>query len=287
LRTVSPGANPAVAVKFATQPHNARVGQVISGTAYTPTGPPVTVDVVDGSGNIVTTSTAPVTVALQSNPGAATLGGTTTVNAVNGVATFSNLTVSKPGLGYTLQATSPTLTSATSTAFDVNTTAVACQPHVNCTAAVSNSSINASVTASGPNAGTLTVSLNLGPELNCPGYRTQGVGWIYFNVSAITSSKTIAYTIMNPKAGPLSGFQLCYGAPYQFRTKSGALATKTNGGPNGTVEYVGLLPNCPTTRSSTITGPCITSRTQHSHPTSVTINAFVPAGLPGDPRAHG
>ncbi|MDQ6804907.1 MAG: hypothetical protein M3065_08045, partial [Actinomycetota bacterium] len=281
--------NPATAVKFATQPDNARVGQVISGNAYNPLGPPVTVDIVDAMGNIVTGSSAPVTVALQSNPGSATLGGTTTVNAVNGVATFSNLTVNKPGLGYTLAATSPGLTGATSSAFDVNTVVVACQENVNCSGTVSNPSINAFVTASGnpnaPDAGTLTVSLNVGPELNCPGFKAQGIGWVYFNVSSINRSKTLAYTITNPKAGgPLSGFQLCFGAPYTFTTKSGAPALRTVWS-NGTVEFVGLLPNCPT--RGKITGPCISSRTLRTKPTRVTINVFVPAGLPGDPRSHG
>ncbi len=286
--TVTPASNPATALKFATQPTNAKVGQVISGTAYSPTGPPVTVDVVDSMGNIVTGSSAPVTLSLKSNPTGATLGGTTTVNAVNGVATFNNLTVNKAGLGDTLTATSPGLTSATSSPFDVNNVVVTCSENVNCAGAVSNTSINVSVTAGfNPNAsdaGTLAVSLNAGPELACAGYQAQGVGWIYFNASATTRTKTIVYSIMNPKGHPLSAFQLCYGAPYQFKTRSGAPATRTVWS-TGTVEYVGLLPNCPT--QGTITGPCIKSRVAHTHPASVALTAFVPAGLPGDPRVHG
>ena len=46
-----------------------------------------------------------VTVAIQANPGGSTLGGTTTVAAVNGVATFAGLTLNNVGNGYTLQAT--------------------------------------------------------------------------------------------------------------------------------------------------------------------------------------
>jgi hypothetical protein len=42
-----------------------------------------------------------------------------TVAAVNGVATFSDLTVDKVGPGYTLTATAPSLTSATSAAFNI------------------------------------------------------------------------------------------------------------------------------------------------------------------------
>ena len=45
-----------------------------------------------------------VTIALANNPGGSTLGGTLTVPAVNGVATFSGLTLNKAGTGYTLKA---------------------------------------------------------------------------------------------------------------------------------------------------------------------------------------
>src|SRR5439155_544086 len=41
------------------------------------------------------------------------------VNAVNGVATFANLTIDKVGTGYTLTATSGTLTQATSNSFNI------------------------------------------------------------------------------------------------------------------------------------------------------------------------
>jgi hypothetical protein len=46
----------------------------------------------------------PVTLALAENPGGATLGGTLTVTAKNGVATFSGLTLNKLGAGYRLMA---------------------------------------------------------------------------------------------------------------------------------------------------------------------------------------
>lgn len=96
---------------FIQQPTTGTVGQVLT--------PPVQVAIQDASGNTVTTSSSPVTIQLGSNPGTATLSGTLTVNAVNGVATFSNLVLDKPGTGYTLIASSSGLPSRTSAAFNI------------------------------------------------------------------------------------------------------------------------------------------------------------------------
>ena len=74
----------------------------------------LTVTAEDSSGNTATTYTGPVTLALSGGTGGAVLGGTVTVPAVNGVATFAGLTIDTVGTGYTLTASSPTLTSSTS-----------------------------------------------------------------------------------------------------------------------------------------------------------------------------
>jgi hypothetical protein len=81
------------------------------------------VKVEDGAGNVATTFTGNVSVALASNPGGSVLGGATTVAAANGVAVFSNLTVDQPGTGYTLQVTGGGLT-ATTNSFRVTPPAV-------------------------------------------------------------------------------------------------------------------------------------------------------------------
>jgi hypothetical protein len=77
----------------------------------------------DPAGNVDTTFTGSVTVALKNNPGSAALAGTLTVSAVAGVATFTGLSLNKAGVGYTIQATSNPLTVGTSTAFTVNAAA--------------------------------------------------------------------------------------------------------------------------------------------------------------------
>jgi hypothetical protein len=96
-----------VKLAFMVQPSNALTGAAIS--------PAVQVAVQDANGKTVTADGSPVTLALA---GSTALGGTPTVNAQNGVATFSNLTVESAGI-YMLSATSPSLTSATSTSFTV------------------------------------------------------------------------------------------------------------------------------------------------------------------------
>ena len=52
-------------------------------------------------------------------PRRSTLGGTLTATAVDGVATFTNLTLNQPGTGYTLHATASGLTAATTSSFNV------------------------------------------------------------------------------------------------------------------------------------------------------------------------
>jgi sugar lactone lactonase YvrE len=77
----------------------------------------INVAVLDSNDQVVTTATNPVTIAL-SNPGLATLSGTTTVDAVNGVASFSDLSVDLVG-DYSFVASSPGLDGATSANFTI------------------------------------------------------------------------------------------------------------------------------------------------------------------------
>lgn len=80
---------------------------------------PVTVAVQDDEGNTVTTATNTVTLAIGSNPSGGDLSGVVTVNAVDGVATFSDLRIRRSGTGYRLSATSNGLESGTSAAFNI------------------------------------------------------------------------------------------------------------------------------------------------------------------------
>ncbi len=99
------------------QPSNAVVGQPIS--------PAIAVAVVNAKGNTITTNnTQLVTLSIASGPAGAKLLGTTTVRAVNGVADFTNLSLSLPGT-YTLTATGGALTPDFSNTFTIAAPTVA------------------------------------------------------------------------------------------------------------------------------------------------------------------
>ena len=73
----------------------------------------------DRLGDVITSYSGTVTIALGNNPGGGSLGGTLKVNVSNGVATFSGLTLDTADTGYTLVATATGLTSATTGSFNV------------------------------------------------------------------------------------------------------------------------------------------------------------------------
>ncbi|HZZ78785.1 MAG TPA: choice-of-anchor Q domain-containing protein, partial [Gemmataceae bacterium] len=77
----------------------------------------------DSLGNVDPTYNGNVTIALADNPGGATLGGTHTVAAHNGIATFSGLTLNNAGSGYTLRMTGAGIGSVQTYPFTVTTAA--------------------------------------------------------------------------------------------------------------------------------------------------------------------
>ena len=81
--------------------------------------PAIQVAVEDTLGVVDTTFKGGVTLALSTNPSFAVLAGSTTVVAVSGVATFSDLTVDRTGTGYIISAASAGLTTVFSTSFDI------------------------------------------------------------------------------------------------------------------------------------------------------------------------
>ncbi len=78
----------------------------------------IVVDLLDDQGQIATADNSSVTLSIATGPGNATLTGITTVQAVDGIATFSNISLTTAGK-YTLLATDPDLISAKTTAFTI------------------------------------------------------------------------------------------------------------------------------------------------------------------------
>ena len=99
------------ALVFLTAPVNATSGLVLT--------PALQVALEDPLGNVYTNFTGQVTLALAANPTYAALSGTLSSTAVNGVATFSNITVTLPGSGYQLAASNPQTRSGISANFTV------------------------------------------------------------------------------------------------------------------------------------------------------------------------
>ncbi|MEI6676147.1 MAG: InlB B-repeat-containing protein [Verrucomicrobiota bacterium] len=151
----------AAKLAFTTQP-----GGWVLGAGWA-TQPVVTVQ--DASGNTVDSSasiTLEKTTGTPASGGPATLGGTTTVSAVHGVATFSGLSIGTVGVGYKLTATSAGLTSADSTAFDITaavpTITATGSPLTDLTTAYGTASGAVSFTVSGAN---MTAGITVTPPL--------------------------------------------------------------------------------------------------------------------------
>jgi len=99
-----------VGLVFNSGPGPAHAGQPLN---------PINVAVVDSTGTPVAGADSLITMALGSSPAGATLSGTDTAHAANGVATFRDLRINQPGTGYTLMASGAGLGTKTSDPFEV------------------------------------------------------------------------------------------------------------------------------------------------------------------------
>jgi hypothetical protein len=242
----------ATALRFVNQPANARINETITTSPYnTPPGAAVTVEVVDSAGHRVTTSSAVITLSIAPGTGNGTLHGTTTATAVNGLATFSGLSIDLEGTSYALRASSSGLTSATSGTFRIDETATLCAAGENCSATLENEDASLDVTAqgNGQDGGVLTINRTVGTVLDCAGYeelldRDFTVDFLP-NAGSVGRAKTVALTIGREAMKDLTDngvahLEMCFGAPFTFAVKPGTpdLQNPVPG------LFVGLLPNC-------------------------------------------
>ncbi len=243
--------------------------QPVTTGATAPLTPAVQVAVEDATGAVVADSAAPVTIAIRANPGNATLSGTLTVNAVNGVATFTNLTLDKVGTGYTLFASSGTLTGVQSTGFNIT------PPSITLTVPSElvgiNSTLTGTVTLGAPApAGGLAVTLTSGTPANvtiAPATLTIAAG-----------QSTVAFTYTGVAAG--NATLTATAAGYQTGT---VMTTAT-----AAQVSLGLIPNVAPAQMQSIAlslataapagGTTVTFTIANPSIATVTQTSFVPAG---------
>lgn len=281
-------------LRFVTQPRAALIGATVTGADFDPAGPRVAVEVVDGSGARVTSSSAVITLTRSPlSTGLGTVGGGT-ATAVAGLATFPSLTVGAAGI-YGLDAASPGVAGASSAFFRVSQSVGACEPGVTCTTTAESATRTSvqltSPAAAGETARTfLTASFGVGEPLTCPGFTplTPASDTVLLETTSLLRSKTATLTIPkqlmreNPNNGA-SFLDLCFGSPEPFTTASGAPAQ-----PQGTFDwnadgvpepvYAGLLPSCGT-------APCVSKRNKTGSGDGV-IEMRLPSSL-ADPKARG
>jgi hypothetical protein len=246
------------------QPVGAAAGAVIT-TRVDSKGGPVKVEVLSVYGQLVTTSTAAVTVALGANPGGGSLSGTLTMNASGGIASFSNLSIDKVGIGYTLQAASPGITSATSNDFTIWGSLQSCST-TPCSASSSSKTTTGSVTTS-----SVTTSQLLGAGLGGVSYECSGsyipvsdpLSFDVLLASSGTPVQTAQFTatleiskseVQTSGRTGASQWQICYASTQSFTAQAGTYQTGVTIG--GASYNTGLLTDCSPTQGA----PCVQAR---------------------------
>ncbi|HUA05761.1 MAG TPA: hypothetical protein VMB27_17765 [Solirubrobacteraceae bacterium] len=271
-------------LEFGVQPSDTMVNDDVT--------PPVTVQLVDASDSPVAQSGVPVTLALGNDPGLGTLSGTLTEPTdASGVATFSDLSIDQPGVGYTLTASSTGLTSATSDPFnETNTTTTACNPNnVSCFTDLGTSVSDLEVSAD-PAAGSITESVDVGSPLICPNQRISFDSNFYLFSETGTVEKFLSYELFGLNSDQIDEVSICFGATYEFVNANGGEAASGTL-PNGSPGFVDLLPNCDDDFEGI--GPCVDGITTFTDDHSgLVVHVDVPFqlnadGSPGDPMIHG
>lgn len=227
---------------FVAQPASAQVGAAITSVTYDPAAPPVAVQVLDGGGTLISSSTAPVTLTILNNPGGGFLSGTTTVDAVGGVATFPGISIDQSGLSYTLSAdtSAVAIDPAASAPFNIADVGKQCPAGPCASGTVTEGGTSASELASGGSDGDL-LSLYVSVEsLDCANY-TETSAVVTFDVTG-ERTKSVTITIAKSSSLKPSKVRVCFASPTAFVDRSGATVN------------LGLLPDC-----GVSVAPCVAS----------------------------
>jgi hypothetical protein len=248
------------------QPAGTTVNTTITSSFDSTGAGPVKVEVLDASGQPVTNSKAAITIAITStaNPGPGTLSGTQTVNAVGGVASFSDLSINEPGIGYRLTATSRGMNPATSGHFTIWTSIQQCSTPP-CSASASSATTSGTVTTSSADSTQFLGAGIGGGSYGCPGtYQpvsdpfsfdivsgSGGMGQGGQFTAVLRIDKKQVQSSGHPGA---SSWQICYASTSSFTPRSGSPGTATIG---DITFNTGLLPDCSNTNP---VPPCVQAR---------------------------
>src|SRR5205814_1978449 len=132
------------------------------------------------------------TMAIGTNPSGGALSGANPVSAVNGIATFSTLSINNTASGYTLTAASGTLNQAISNTFNVTgTTATAVQSSVNPSVFGQSVTFTATSIVTLPGTGTPTGTVTFKDGATTLGTGAlNGSGVATFSTSALSLART-------------------------------------------------------------------------------------------------
>jgi hypothetical protein len=271
---------------FVNPPASALRTQVITRLAYNPSAGAVTVELRDAATGARATA-ATVTVGLTAaRPGAdpaSGLGGTSSVASVNGLASFGpGPTLSISAMKYTLTASSAGLTSsAPSGQFDIVDSRTSCPTYNSCStsATVASQSFSMAITG-GSGAGDLLLSVSAAdaPSFECADYLRSGrtlSGFEFFG----GDDRVGTYTQVIPNGSlPLSKYQVCWAAPYVFKTRMNVNATVQGTKPGTSLPlYVGTLPDCSPTNPK---APCVSVRYYNANTHNVTLSVMASSADP-------
>jgi len=277
---------------FVTEPSDSAVGAPIMSLAGSG-GSPVSVEVLAAGGTeLATTSSAPisVTIGTNPNPSTATLSGptstgTVTVSASGGVASFPGISINQAGTDYTLSASSLATTSvaATSTEFSIYGEVQPCAGGgASCSATATNATTTGTVTTTSAPAGDfLGVGLG-GVSLSCASsYQplSDPLSFDVLSASGVPDSSALFTTTLQVAKSVVqssghtgaSSWQICYASLQPFTAQAGTSGTTTIG---GATYYTGLLADC----SSSQPAPCVESRNKTG--AGVEVVTFLAVGDP-------
>jgi hypothetical protein len=263
-------------------PSDAERGATITSVAWNPNGAAIAVAVLDGGGvDRATRATGNVALTAIKAGVAPVLGGTTSAAITGGTATFiPGPTLSPSAFDYAFAVGSEGLIGIEPSSdfdFDIVDQEVNCPGNSPCNGVATASSGQYSVSAQFGAGGTpthLTVSINAAdsPSFECAGYPRgdQPVAQFVFTGDA-GDDRVGTFTTSFPGANPVSNYEVCWAAPYDFMTESGAMATPGGVKPGGGQLNVGILPDC--ARRGEPARPCV-SRSFDSRTGIVTITVF-------------